>query len=357
MDDIKKQLQGRVEKAISDQVFPGCVVGVISADKQVVLPFGSHTYENEITVTEDAVYDISSVTKSIATCAVLLKFIDSGDIGLNDPVVDYIPEFNSGPEKEAVTIKHLLTYTIDLELPSKSDMYAMPMQQAFSAILSAPLRHPPGKRYRYAKPTALLMGLVAERVSGKRLDESSQEIFFQPLGMQDTTFHPENISSDRIPPAEVKDDGKLIHGVVHDEGTGILQEQGMYYGASGLFSTVPDLLRILQMLLNNGELDDRDYLSPLLMQQMLTPQFTDGEHTAGLGWDIGITRFMGRQATKSTFGKTGFTGCLMSGDHERDAGLVLLSNRTYPRRPDDSQAINAVRRDIADMVWEYTDNN
>jgi hypothetical protein len=63
---------------------------------------------------------------------------------------------------------------------------------------------------------------------------------------------------------------------------------------------------------------------------------------------------MGERCSQRTIGKTGFTGCMCLCDMKREIGVVLLSNYTYPRRKPDREAINTIRRDLADMVFHYT---
>ena len=59
---------------------------------------------------------------------------------------------------------------------------------------------------------------------------------------------------------------------------------------------------------------------------------------------------MGKKFGPRTFGKTGFTGTSILCDTDRGVGLVILSNRTYPNRPQDNSAINAFRAAVADVV-------
>ena len=61
---------------------------------------------------------------------------------------------------------------------------------------------------------------------------------------------------------------------------------------------------------------------------------------------------MGKYAHPRTFGKTGFTGTSCVVDLERGKALVILSNRTFPKRPKNDDAIYQLRADIADIVLE-----
>jgi CubicO group peptidase (beta-lactamase class C family) len=357
MNDLKDQIRQRVERAISEKVFPGCTIGVITPKGKSVFSFGYQTYEEEKKVTESTIYDVASITKGVVMASVLLSLIDDGEISLDDRLVDYLPEFDTSPKKREVKIEHLLTYTVDLKVPATSEVLEMPLNKAMKKLLEAELRSPAGEKYLYTNLTALLMGLVVERVAAKRLDKLSKEKFFVPLGMDRTSFHPEDFSLEEISPTEKKDRlERAVHGVVHDEATFLLQEAGHYLGISGLFSTASDLLIFLSMILQGGELNGKRYFSEGLVDKMLSPQFSADEEAMGLGWNLGAVRYMGDLSSEKTFGITGFTGCLLVGDRERRAGFVLLSNHVYPKRPENSDAINSVRHDIADIVWQYVDS-
>ena len=103
-------------------------------------------------------------------------------------------------------------------------------------------------------------------------------------------------------------------------------------GHAGLFSTADDILTFLEALIAGT-----------------FPAVVRGAQE-GLGWQLADERFMGKDAGKRTFGKTGFTGTSVVCDVERGIALVILSNRTYPKRPPNDDAIYAFRRDIADIV-------
>jgi len=355
MQAIEEKISDRVKKAIDDRVFPGCVVGVVGPqEKQHVFSFGYHTYEKDVKTEEDTVYDVASITKAIPTHSLLLNLIDQEKASLEDRVVQYIPGFNTSAQKREVTLRHLLSYTLILDLGDISAVKEkQDGQEVLDAILSAPIDSL-GKKFFYANATAVLSGMVVEEILGKRLDDSSQDVFFQPMEMRDTTFHPDQLAANRIVPTENEDKlGRTVHGEVHDESTYLLQEAGYYLGAAGLFSTAPDLLTFLEMFLRDGKLNDKRYFSQEMIDKMFSVHYSDEEDTAGLGWVLNAPRYMGDQANNSTFGKTGFTGCVVVGDRARDAGFVLLSNRVYPDRGAGSDNINSVRSDIADIVWSH----
>jgi CubicO group peptidase (beta-lactamase class C family) len=286
----------------------------------------------------------------------LLKLIDQGEVALEDKVVDYIPQFGGSERRDAVKIKHLLTYTVDIFVSPEKYFGSVPVNEVLKNIMKAPLQSPPGESFRYTKVTTILTGMIVEDVTEKRLDENSRDTFFDPLGMNQTTFHPNRDLSAKIPPTENKKSRGLIQGEVHDEDTHKLQSAGHYYGPAGLFSSVPDLLQFLEMMLNDGRKDGDKYLSESMLNNALSPHFPGPKYTIGLGWALDDQKHVGESPAGPVFSYVGFTGCLFAGNQSTDSGAVILSNRTYPKRPEEPTKINKFRRDIASLVWEFTAN-
>lgn len=353
---LHKKITDRIQHAIDQHLFPACVVGVIRTHgERMVLPFGRLTDEmTSPRVQENTLFDIASLTKCIPTSSLALHLIDEGKLQLNDKLIAFIPELRNS-YREAITIKHLLTQTIDygVRLSSLKDHSA---DDILNILFTSELKHPPGTAFCYTNAASILLGIVIERVAGEPLDRFAQRLFFTPLGMTRTTFRPlEQFAKEEIVPTEIQEwRGGLVHGKVHDESAFILQQK-MIPGSAGLFSTVPDLLTFLEMFLNNGVLRGTRYFSEEMLREMQTNQLAEIGVSAGLGWELNQPQFMGSHSTLQTFGKTGFTGCVCVVDIPRGVAFVILSNYTYPRRKADASAINALRRDIANCVFTHAE--
>ncbi len=346
-------ITARVQRAIDERVMPGAVVGIITRDgDRGVFPFGKLTYDMEaVPVRADTLYDVASVTKSIPGSLALLKLLDDGRLALDDPLVNYVPEFDTDPAKRVVTLRHLLTYTLDLDVPAMSSLILKGPEQIMEHIIRAPLKAAPGSAYRYNNATALFTHLIVKSVTGKTLDQFADEVLFGPLGMTRTTFAPLRFYSSDIAPTEVSEwRGELMWGKVHDESSYVLQEKDVV-SIAGLFSTAPDLLHILEMLLRGGESGGRRFFSEQLVGEMSRNQFPESVFFTGLGWEINEPYFMGLHAAEC-FGKTGFTGCSVLVNQQLGAGIVLLSNAIYPKRPESTESRNLLRRDIANIVFD-----
>jgi CubicO group peptidase (beta-lactamase class C family) len=347
-----QQIASLTRKAIDERVFPGGVVGYLRNGNSMVLPFGRLRYEHDAPeVQPDTVYDVASITKSVPTSSLLLQMIESGSVGLDDRVIDYIPDLDN-QYRERITIRHLLTYTVIFNLPNGlSGLVAEAGKNFIPELLRSPLMASPGERYFYTNPPALLMGMIIEKVGGTSLDRLANEHFFQPLGMHHSTFDPSGIANDAVAPSEMADDTD-IQGVVHDESARMMREMGQRSGVAGLFTTAGDLLRFSRMMMNGGELDGRRYLDRRTIEEAAQNQLDAiGEHT-GLGWEIHRPDVMGATARPHTLIKSGHTGCLLVIDLENQAATVYLSNRTYPHRSDRA-ALRAYWRALNELFYEF----
>lgn len=341
------------ERAIAEKVFPGCVVGIVnSKGDRLVLPFGRFTYEPDSPeVKADTMYDVASITKSIPTACLALQLLEEGKIDLEDKLIKYVPEFRNS-DREEVKIKHLLTYQLDGYgmgnlLKDRPDMIA---QELFEILMIKDFEKRPGEIFKYTNVPAALLGLVIERVTGKTLDVLADEKFFRPLAMSHTTFHPEKFSLAEIVPTEVNEWFGMVHGHVHDESAWICKREGKVVGHAGLFSTVPDLLNFLEMLLKGGSLHGVNFFNIETIEKMHTNQIEHLNFFTGLGFELNQPQYMGKFCSTQTFGKTGFTGTVLVCDREKDIAYVILSNRTYPQRPADSSAINRFRKAVGEVI-------
>lgn len=349
---MEAKIKDKIAQALSNGVFSAAVVGVVRADgSRAVIPGGSFETDGRLAaVHKDSIFDVASVTKSIPTASLALKLIDEGRLHLSDQLVRFVPEFDNS-DREKVLIKHLLTQALDYDFRLSAYKDKSP-EEILNLILTTEFKSKPGTKYYYSNATSILLGLVVERLMGEPLDQLGAKYFFKPLAMERTGFRPlEKFSKSEIVPTEIQAwRSGLIQGEVHDESAYALQKK-LIVGSAGLFSTAPDLLNFLEMLLHGGSLNGKRYLSPSIIGQMQTNQLADLGLSAGLGWELKQPHYMGRNCRAETFGKTGFTGCSVACDIKRGAAFAILSNYTYPSRKPDAGLINEFRSAIADIVW------
>lgn len=345
-----KQIQKIAESAINSQLFPGCTTGFIrNGGQRFVESFGNFTYDlSSPAIKQNSIFDIASITKTVPTATLALQLIDRGQLSLDDQLIKYIPEFKNS-DRDRVLVRHLLTYALDFDF-KLSDYKEKSPDQILELIFNTEFKSPTGTKFYYANASAILLGLVVERVVNEKLDKIASRQIFDPLKMNRTTFHPDQFSTPEIVPTEIDNWRGLVQGVVHDESAYTLQKK-LIVGSAGLFSTAPDLLNFLEMMLNHGKLRDQRFLSSNLVDSLLKNHLPSGViGSTSLGWAIGHSEIIGDKLSPTVLYKTGFTGCLVVCDIEKELGIVILSNYHFPKRKKNFEPLNKFRRSIIDQI-------
>lgn len=271
----------------------------------------------------DTVWDLASVTKVVATTTAVMQLLSDGKLTLQTPVARHLPLVDV-PDKRAITVKQLLLHISGLHSVVPRGALTDGRAVILGRIQRSRLRSAPGTRFRYSDIGFILLGELVAAVARQPLDRYTALQVLEPLGMCDTRFNPARDALLR--PRLVShwpEGGKP--GQVYDP---LAARMGGVAGHAGLYSTVDDLARLGQMLLNGGELDGVRVLGRAAVTRMLSPHELPGGKR-GLGWLLnlhpgGSTRHLSRRA----FGHGGYTGSSLWVDPERQLVLVLLTNRT-----------------------------
>jgi beta-glucosidase-like glycosyl hydrolase/CubicO group peptidase (beta-lactamase class C family) len=340
-----------LDAAVADHAFPGAVLAVGYKGQLAVHAFGRQTYDaTSPVVTPDTIYDAASLTKSVVTTTLVAMLTEFGQLDLDAPVARYIPEWATGPQTEwraRVTLRHLLTHTSGL--PAHEDFYktVKTPQEMIAAICAVPLAYEPGSQSVYSDLGFILLGEIAQRVTGLPLDQLARQRIFDPLGMARTMYLPPAALISQIAPTEIDTTWRkrLIHGEVHDENAFAI---GGVAGHAGMFATAPDLAAFCQMLLNGGIYAQRRMLSRATVAEFTSPSPLSPA-TRTLGWMLPTAdSASGHYFAPGTFGHLGFTGTSIWIDPSRDLFVVLLTNRVYPTR--DNEKIAQVRPAVHDAI-------
>jgi CubicO group peptidase (beta-lactamase class C family)/beta-glucosidase-like glycosyl hydrolase len=339
-----------LREAIRQEIFPGAQVAIIDDGRLIAShSVGRFTYEDDSpVVTTKTIYDISSITKVAATTLCAMRLWEEGRLPLDAAVRNYLPGF-SGPFKDFVTVKDLLTHTAGIERWLPLWERVKEPQEVFPFVMELPLKNAPGDTVVYSDFGFMLFGKILEELSGLTLQKMTEQWFLQPMDLRDTFFNPSQDLRSQIPPTELRGDmgRKPIQGEVHDANAFFV---GGVAAHAGLFSTAENLAEIAQMLLNGGIYNHRRLLSPETINYWTQPQVLADSINHALGWDIPRTQdsSAGRLFSQKTYGHLGFTGTSMWIDPERRIAVILLTNRTFPSKH--RNGIHEVRKDFHDRV-------
>jgi methyl acetate hydrolase len=282
MSDLDKVLANAVEA--DDVPF---VVGMVANAQGVTFSGAAGDAAEGRAAAEDTAFRIFSMTKAIGSLAAMI-LIDRGKLSMDAPVAEILPEWNdlqvlegfNGDEpilrapKTQATARHLATHTSGLEYEFfNADVTKYLEATGLATILSGqkaslmyPLTSDPGTRWGYGTGIDWL-GQMVEAIDGRRIDRFCREEIFEPLGMTGTAFEPEGMEG-RMSDVSIRgEDGKFALFELAPP-----PQPEVYGMGHALYSTAPDYLRFLRMVLNGGELDGNRVLSAAAMQQMLADQ-------------------------------------------------------------------------------------
>ncbi|MCV7319330.1 serine hydrolase domain-containing protein [Mycolicibacterium confluentis] len=364
-------------------------------------------------MTEDTLFDLASLTKSLTTATAFLQLYEQGLVHIDAPVETLLPDFNptGDPRRAQVTLRMLLTHFSgiagDLSLDGPWGLDGPAKEEGIRRALGAWVVFEPGSVFHYSDINFILLGAIIENITGEPLDDYMQEHVFDPLGMVDTHYLPiakvcgphqvrgTAVALDgyspwagrcpagtwstellaRVAPTALDEDtpglnadyGHPLRGTVHDP---TARRMGGVTGNAGVFSTVDDLGRFAQALLDRlagrpsafplsrdsvalmtspqqpghhpGQLDaaNRAVLEavgapPGDSDALLAPNYPAiaGQDLRGFGWDIDTphSRPRGIVFPVGSFGHTGFTGVTLWIDPGSNTYVVVLANVIHQR--------------------------
>ena len=345
-----QQADRLIDNAIAEGRCPGAVMLVGKGDNLIYCrAYGNRALEpTKKPQTVDAIFDMASLTKAVATAPSIMILAERGKLNVADRVAKYLPDFAENG-KQDVTIEQLLLHRGGLIPDNDIADYVNGPAEAWKRIDALPLKWPPGTHFAYSDVGYIVLGKMVEVVSGKPLDQFARENIFEPLGMTHTRFQPPQNWQDLCAPTEQRD-GHWMVGEVHDPRSYAL---GGVAGHAGLFSTASDLSRFCRMLQHHGMLDGKRVFSEWTYEAMVQARtLPDGTGCRGYGFDID-TPYSGCRGDRfergATFGHTGFTGTMFWVDPIHQCYLILLTNSVHPNGKGN---ILRLRHEVATVVAE-----
>ena len=298
------KIDAMLQKSVDNKNVPG-LVALIARNGKIVYhkAYGMADSEASKPMQKDAIFRIASQTKAVTSTAVMMLW-EEGHFGLDDPIANYIPEFENmqvldslveadmtyttSAANKPITIRHLLTHTsglgygvIDSDKRMKkiyakagvTDLFTtenISIEQSVKKLAKLPLHHHPGEKFTYSEGLDVL-GYFIEVISGMPLDQFFKTRIFDPLNMDDTWFYLPDAKKDRLVKVHKREDGQWIKYPVtfYDPDYPIKGAKRFFSGGAGLSSTAKDYATFLQMYLNNGQFNDARLLSRTTIQMMM----------------------------------------------------------------------------------------
>ncbi|MEN8158109.1 MAG: glycoside hydrolase family 3 N-terminal domain-containing protein, partial [Bacteroidota bacterium] len=367
-----------IEEAIREKAMPGCQL-LVARHGEVVWhrAYGHHTYQGKRPVELTDLYDLASITKITATLPSLMRLRDQGRFH-EDSLMGSFPTVPDSSNKAGLRVGDILShqsglvpwipfYYITLEpldasqqlvSHNRSAQYPLkigpsdwanrnvkyvdgvydrayspdyPIQVAENLYLQTDYRdslyrmlydselHDP--EYHYSDLGYYMFQQVIEAETDTMLYPYAWYNFYAPMGAETMGFLPLNrFPAERIVPTEndIFFRRQLLRGHVHDMGAAML---GGISGHAGLFGNANDLAKMMQMYLNGGSYGGERFVDAATLETYTSCWDCENENRRGLGFDRPVTEEPDAgpacdDASASSFGHSGFTGCLTWADPE-----------------------------------------
>jgi CubicO group peptidase (beta-lactamase class C family) len=336
-----------LRQAVASKAFPAAVVEVGNATATLWRePFGSLSFEEHSPTTrEDTIFDLASLTKVLATSSLMMRQVERGVLGVDDPVAQHLRLWR-GADRESATLRDLLSHAAGLAAYEPLYMRYRGRTEFEPEICRAMLAYPPRSRSIYSDLGFILLGFILE--GGVSLADAFDAMWAEIGVGEELQFKAPDAWKPRTAPTELDPwRGRLLVGEVQDENAAALDGVAGHAGLFGTASSVGVFARhVLQVLDDRSGAFRRTTLETFVSRRLDVP-----ESSRALGWDTMLpTSSCGTRMSPRAFGHTGFTGTSLWIDPERRVYVVLLTNRVHPTRAND--AITHVRRDLHDAVIE-----
>ncbi|WP_369245678.1 serine hydrolase domain-containing protein [Streptomyces sp. R41] len=289
--DVTHQLDVAVQQVMRQANIPGVTVGIWTPDKgNYVRSFGVADKSNGQRMSPDLYMRIGSETKTFTVTA-LLKLVDEGKVGLDDPIGKYI---SGVPNGDKITLRQLagmrsglFNYSEDPDffkaLTTDPERPFTP-QELLNYSFKHPVLFPPGEKFSYCNTNLILLGLVVEKVGGQPIQDFIRKNVLIPAGMNHTVFptdaafpspHAQGYTNQTA-------DGKVANSTNWNPSWG--------WAAGAMISNLNDL-RTWAPTVATGVFPDGSYMiSPATQKERLT---TPPTTIPGAGYGLGIFNVQG----------------------------------------------------------------
>ncbi len=368
-----REVEQAFNDAVERRVFPGAAA-VVRRGADVVFEgaFGFRTLlpqPRELHL--DTVFDLSSLTKVLATTVGMMMLTRDAKLKLEDRVTRLFPNFGVHG-KDRVTFRHLLAHSsglaawrpfykfvADIERGGKVNFMSSlgAKEWIFEEIHREKPEAPLGTKAIYSDLNFIILGETIEQATGVPLDRFCHERIYRPLGLRTTGYIDSSTARTRKfePVQEMfaatencPSRKRILIGEVDDENAFAM---GGVAGHAGLFAPVREVDAIAAVFIACSR-GHSNFLPEKIVREFWTRGTAVPGSTWALGWDTPSPTHSssGHHFPPTAVGHLGFTGTSLWIIPDREIAVTILSNRVHPSR--DNQAIREFRPKIHDLIME-----
>ncbi len=379
--DFTKKLDSVAGYILDEKMTPGFQL-LVAKKGQIVhhKAYGYHTYENQIPVSNNSIYDLASLTKILASLPLMMQIYENGDFDFESTLGDLLPNL-VGTNKSDLKLKNVLSHYAGLKawipffaetIEDFDDYYSSvktedyTIQVAENMFLKNTYKDTIYKKiiesdvkdkldYKYSDLSFYIAKEYIEFYYGDSMKNLIQKYFYAPMKLENLTYHPlEKFDLSQIVPSE--NDliwrNQTVHGFVHDQGAAMLGGVG---GHAGVFGNAEDVAKMLFLYLNNGKYGGKQFIQQSTINSFNTCYFCEEDVRRGIVFDKPQLKDSGPTCgcvSLESFGHSGFTGTYAWADPEEEIIYVFLSNRTFPSAENKKLIKKNIRTDIQQLIYD-----
>jgi CubicO group peptidase (beta-lactamase class C family) len=370
---------------IKEKAYPGCqILAMQNGEIIYQKSFGNYTYdENSKKVDNATIYDLASITKIAASSLALMKLKSENKIDYKKTLGFYLP-YLIGTNKEHLIIEEILSHqaglkawipfyqkTIEKNGEHKFGYFSNIKSENYPTLVAKDLYVVKGYNdtiyqsivnskiektghYLYSDLGYYFIQQIIESITQKKINEYIEDLY-KKLGIELTYLPLSMMAIDQIAPTEQDQvfRKQLIQGYVHDPGAALLGGVSCH---AGLFGNALNLAKLMQFILNNGQLNGVKLIDSAVVKEFTSCHFYPNNRR-GLCFDKPeqdekkINPVTNECSSKS-FGHSGFTGTLAWADPENNLIFVFLCNRVFPNADENKLLKLGIRGKIHKEFYE-----
>jgi CubicO group peptidase (beta-lactamase class C family) len=328
MPDLTQQLKDFINESLALWKVPGVGVGVVRGEEVLLCQgFGLRDREGGQPVTPNSLFAIGSCSKAFTTFDLGL-LVDEGKLDWDRPLRDFLPTFqlNDPFASQHITARDIVSHRVGLP---RHDLlwYNSPLnrQQIFERLRYLELNKDIRQTFQYNNLMFMTAGVLIQHLSGLSWEDFTRQRVFEPLGMQHSNFS--------ITASQQTDDFALPYQEKKDQVERMPFRNVDAIGPAGsMNSCAADLLKWMQVHLNQGKLGERAVISSANLEQMHSPQMIiqgtpkwkeELPGSYGLGWFV--RPYRGRQIVEHGGNIDGFSALVAMLPDEK-IGVAVLAN-------------------------------
>ena len=290
--DVSVALRSHIASEMEDKGLPALSI-VLVDDQRVVWAegFGFADPAGGVAATTDTVYRVGSVSKLFTDIAIMRR-VETGEVDLDAPITDYLPEFSAGNSSGTpITLRQLMSHRSGLVREPPVGHYFDSTEPSLTATVASlnetDLVYPPETHIKYSNAGIAVVGLVLETLQREPFANALQREVLEPLGMRSSSF---------VPTPEIE--ARLAEGIMWTldgrEFAAPAFELGMA-PAGSMYSTVTDLGLFMSALIVGGTGANGRILASETLQEMWTPQLGDPDQGMAMGIGFILSRLDGHR--------------------------------------------------------------